>query len=295
MSTKLFKTLAATAVVVALFGCNNDHHHHHKPGPTPEEPFALNVIHMNDLHSQFDGDEGHFTINTAGGPETYYTTFGGYPRVLQQVKDDLDKNNKAQLPSLVLNAGDSFQGSIYFQVFQGEANANLLKNMKIDAMAVGNHEFDLGTPALATLAKTVNFPMLADNMDVSKNDDLKDISSIKPYQLFAYKGTSKRKIDNVADAKTDEVTVAVIGVALENMSDFVRTSRLGGVTFSSEIDSTQQEVDTLKTLGVNKIVVVSHIGLAADEALAKGTTGIDLIVGGHSHTLLGGLFKYRVN
>ena len=287
MSTKLFKTLAATAVVVALFGCNNDHHHHHKPGPTPEEPFALNVIHMNDLHSQFDGDEGHFTINTAGRPETYYTTFGGYPRVLQQVKDDLDKNNKAQLPSLVLNAGDSFQGSIYFQVYDGEANANLLKNMKIDAMAVGNHEFDLGTKPLAMFANTVNFPMLADNMDASNNNDLKGISSIKPYQLFAYKGTSKRKINNTADAKSDEVTVAVIGVALENMSDFVRTSRLGGVTFSSEIDSTQQEVDTLKKLGVNKIVVVSHIGLAADEALAKGTTGIDLIVGGHSHTLLG--------
>ena len=288
MSTKMLKTFAATAVVVALFGCNNDHsHHHHNPAPTPDEPFVLNVIHMNDLHSQFDGVEGHFTINAAGGPETYYTTFGGYPRVLQQVKNDIDSSNKSQTPSLVLNAGDAFQGSIYFQTFAGDANANLLKNMKIDAMAVGNHEFDLGTPALAMLAKTVNFPMLADNMDASKNDDLKDINSIKPYQLFAYKGTSKRAINDVAEAKSDEVTVAVIGVALENMSKFVGASRLGGVTFSSEVASTQKEVNTLKELGVNKIIVLSHIGLAADKTLAENTTGIDLIVGGHSHSLLG--------
>ncbi|RYV01796.1 bifunctional metallophosphatase/5'-nucleotidase [Shewanella sp. OPT22] len=288
MSTKLLKTLTATAVVFALFGCGSSHKHHKTPAPNPKDPFVLNVIHMNDLHSQFDGVEGNFVMGKDSvNKQKFYTTFGGYPRVLQQVNDDIAASDKSQTASLVLNAGDAFQGSIYFQTFNGEANANLLKNMKIDAMAVGNHEFDLGTPALKMLATTVNFPMLADNMDASKNVDLKDVSSIKPYQLFAYKGTSKRKIDNVSDAKSGEVVVAVIGVALENMGDFVSDSKFAGVTFSSEIESTQKEIDTLKTLGVDKVVVVSHIGLAADKKLAQGTTGIDLIVGGHSHTLLG--------
>ena len=289
MSKTMLKTLTATAVIFALFGCGNSHKHHHS-GPNPKEPFTLNVIHMNDLHSQFDGVEGRFIIKTANADsptEKYYTTFGGYPRILQQVKDDIASSDKAQTPSLVLNAGDAFQGSIYFQTFKGVANANLLKNMKIDAMAVGNHEFDLGTAALKMLATTVKFPMLADNMNASKNDDLKDVASIKPYQLFAYKGTSKRDINNVADAKDGEVTVAVIGVTLQNMTDFVRESKLGGVTFGDEIASTQKEIDTLKTMGVNKVVVLSHIGLAADQRLAQGTTGIDLIVGGHSHSMLG--------
>ncbi|WP_133407281.1 bifunctional metallophosphatase/5'-nucleotidase [Parashewanella tropica] len=289
MKNHLFKVTAVAIACAVLFGCGG-HKHHHNSGPVnPSEPFSLDVIHINDLHSKVDGVEGKFKMGSAADSPTYYTTFGGYPRIAQQIGNDLDAASKAKENAVVLNGGDAFQGSIYFQLNKGAANADLLKNMKIDAMVVGNHEFDEKTPALKTFADGVasSFPLLAANMDISKDAGLKGTTNIKPYQLFAFKDGAKRKIDNASDAQSGETVVAVIGVVLEDMATNWAKGDTGDVAFSSEIDTTQKTIDDLKAKGVNKIVVLSHIGLGQDIELAQGTTGIDLIVGGHSHDLLG--------
>ncbi|BAJ02569.1 bifunctional metallophosphatase/5'-nucleotidase [Shewanella violacea] len=277
MTNKLIKGLVATAVLAALAGCNSNDE------PIPTKPFDLTIAHINDTHSNFDPVKSSFKIGADGS--TIFNEFGGYPRLLEAANLVKSQAGLDKQPLLFLHGGDAWQGTAYFKLNDGMANADLLSQMGLDAMVLGNHEFDLDTAQLAGFINGVNFPVLANNINTKEDASLNAAKNLIPYQIFAFNGDEKRKIASPSESKSNEQLVAVIGVVLEDMKTIATGT--GDAIFSSEIESTQATIDMLKDMGVNKIVVLSHIGNARDVALAAGTRGIDIIVGGHSHTLLG--------
>ncbi|PJE80442.1 NAD 5'-nucleotidase [invertebrate metagenome] len=284
----LKKMALAVAVIssgVYLTGCSQ---------PVSEQtdadntPLNLTVIHINDTHSAFDPTNSSFhndALSEVSDNGAVYTAFGGHPRLKTEADAAKQKAENNDQSLLFLHGGDAFQGSGYFVLNQGKMNSDILSDMGLDAMALGNHEFDAKLPALAKFIQSVNFPVLANNIDVKDEPTLKDADNLKPYALYAFDGNDKEPLDSLNHLPEDKAVVAVIGVALEDMKDI--SSDTGNIEFKNEIKSTQETIDALKAKGVNKIVVLSHIGNARDQRLAESVNGIDLIVGGHSHTLLG--------
>ena len=280
----LQKTIIAAALLAALTGCsgkNNDELTN--SNRAHDNQFKLKIAHINDTHSHIDPVKASFTMGKNG--VRIYNEFGGYPRVLEAANEIKEKATKDHQPLLFLHGGDAWQGTAYFKLYQGAANADILSQMGLDAMTIGNHEFDIGTVKLAEFIDEVSFPVLANNINTANDPALNGIHNLKPYQLFAFKNDEKRKIASVDNANSDEQVVAVIGVVLDDLPNI--STGTGDVAFENEITKTQQTVDELTAMGVNKILVLSHIGNAREINLAKNTHGIDAIIGGHSHTLLG--------
>ncbi|WOT03808.1 bifunctional metallophosphatase/5'-nucleotidase [Shewanella youngdeokensis] len=262
MNKALIKGLVATAVVTALTGCGND-------DDSSLNKFNLTIAHINDTHSSFDPTDFDFTAQIDSADFAVRTSAGGYPRVATALKAARAAADDADKPFLALHGGDAFQGSLYFNVLKGAGNATLLREMELDGMAIGNHEFDLGNEPLIEFANKVNFPLLAANLDTSADSQMANVANIMPYMIKEFNGEQ----------------VGVFGLVLEDMDSI--SSPGEDLVFNKEIETAQATVDALKELGVDKVVMVSHIGLDRDILIASNVNGVDVIVGGHSHTLLG--------
>lgn len=173
---------------------------------------------------------------------------------------------RAQAPDAIfLHAGDQFLGTLYFTVHKGLADAEVLNFLNVSAMALGNHEFDEGPAGLSRFAETVRFPLLCANCDVTNEPLL--FGKIHPYVVLEVAGQK----------------VGVIGIITP---DTAWSSSPGpNVTFTEPVAAVRAVVSDLSAQGINKIVVLSHLGWDKDLALAQSVTGIDVVVGGHSHTL----------
>ncbi|APJ16369.1 TPA: bifunctional metallophosphatase/5'-nucleotidase [Aeromonas hydrophila] len=252
------------------------------------QPFVLTLAHMNDTHSQFDPVNAELKgpiFGKQGETDTLYTRFGGYPRLLTMAKsfqaDALAKNQ----PILLLHGGDAWQGSGYFKLNEGMANAELLSQFGLDAMALGNHEFDLDNQKLARFIQGVNFPVLAANLDTRDDPDLRHAANLKPFVIYAFDGNQKSPVSDLNNLPQGKQLVAVMGLVLEDMANI--SPNVGKLRFGNEVTSAQATVDLLRQHGINQIVALTHIGNQRDLALAAKVNGIDAIVGGHSHSLLG--------
>ncbi|WP_323946094.1 bifunctional metallophosphatase/5'-nucleotidase [Aeromonas hydrophila] len=252
------------------------------------QPFVLTLAHMNDTHSQFDPVNAELKgpiFGKQGETDTLYTRFGGYPRLLTMAKsfqaDALAKNQ----PILLLHGGDAWQGSGYFKLNEGMANAELLSQFGLDAMALGNHEFDLDNQKLARFIQGVNFPVLAANLDTRDDPDLRHAANLKPFVIYAFDGNQKSPVSDLNNLPQGKQLVAVMGLVLEDMANI--SPNVGKLRFGNEVTSAQATVDLLRQHGINQIVALTHIGNQRDLALATKVNGIDAIVGGHSHSLLG--------
>ncbi|AVP85544.1 bifunctional metallophosphatase/5'-nucleotidase [Aeromonas hydrophila] len=252
------------------------------------QPFVLTLAHMNDTHSQFDPVNAELKgpiFGKQGETDTLYTRFSGYPRLLTMAKsfqaDALAKNQ----PILLLHGGDAWQGSGYFKLNEGMANAELLSQFGLDAMALGNHEFDLDNQRLARFIQGVNFPVLAANLDTRDDPDLRHAANLKPFVIYAFDGNQKSPVSDLNNLPQGKQLVAVMGLVLEDMANI--SPNVGKLRFGNEITSAQATVDLLRQHGINQIVALTHIGNQRDLALAAKVNGIDAIVGGHSHSLLG--------
>ena len=246
---------------------------------TASPGLTLSLIHINDTHSQFDPSPAAFE-NAQGQP--VYTYIGGHPRLFTRAQVLRQQARQQQIPTLFLHGGDAFKGSAYFELFEQNINIDILNRMQIDAMALGNHEFDIGLTKLADFIDRVNFPLLAANVDVSNEPALAVSQNLKPYRLFALRHQQLVAVDKVIP---DEPMVAVFGLALEDMRAIATGT--GGIVFENEVQSAQRTVDALTALGVKHIIALTHLGNQRDLALAAAVSGIDAIVGGHSHSLLG--------
>lgn len=267
------KTLLAVTISLSLFGltaCNSEN--------TSKEhiPLELTVAHINDTHAHLDPTENGLAIQPTGQQKfEFFAKLGGYPRLKFKLDELREQAGKDGRHFLTLFGGDAFQGTLYFTQFRGEEESRLLSDMGIDAATLGNHEFDLGNGPLNDYAAKVNYPIVAANLVKSSSSALKDNQNIHEYIIKEINGES----------------VGIFGLVLDNMHDISSPDK--DTQFQPMIASAQRTVDELKKKGANKIIMVTHIGLQSDQAVAKAVNGIDLIVGGHSQTFLGDMDELK--
>ena len=217
-----------------------------------EGPYQLTILHTNDTHA-------HLESFTPSGEELQ----GGVARrytAIQQVKAEEEN-------VLLVDAGDQFQGTLFFNVWQGEEASHFMNALGYQAMAVGNHEFDSGPGTLGSFVRSVAFPVLSANLDVSREPEL--AGYIKPWAVLTIGGEQ----------------IGLIGLTTPELPTI--SSPGPNVAVGDPVAAATAAVNELAAQGINKIVCLSHLGYSEDQALAKAVDGIDVIVGGHSHTLLG--------
>jgi len=223
--------------------------------------YTLTILHTNDFHARFEPiskyDSGCSAEDNAEGK-----CFGGSARLVTAIEAAKARTNN----HILVDGGDQFQGSLFYTYYKGKAAAEMMNKMGYDGMTVGNHEFDDGPEVLRAFADSVNFPILMSNADVSGEPLLAD--SIKK-SVIIERGGEKIGLIGLTPIDTHELA-----------------SPGPNVVFTDPSDAVQEQVDRMEANGVNKIVVLSHSGYVVDQAVAANTTGVDVIVGGHSNTLL---------
>ena len=216
-----------------------------------DKPITITLLHSNDLHAHVEPTK----IKGQG--------YGGYAR-----QATIIKRARAIEPNVfLLSGGDTFQGTLFFNTYEGLADLAFMNAVGYDAMAVGNHEFDRGPKPLGTFASLAAFPVLSANLDVSGEPALNGV--IHDSAVVTIGGEKF----GVVGATTPTVT---------NISSPGPTIKLKDLH-----DSVQSAVDALRSKGINKVFLVTHIGYAEDQALVKTLHGVCFVVGGHSHTPLG--------
>jgi len=215
-----------------------------------ERGFELTILHTNDVHAHYDPFEPW------GEPVQ-----GGAARLMTLVDGVRDEEDAV----LLLDAGDQFQGTLFFTVGGAEIVADVMNELGYDAMVVGNHEFDRGPSVLAEFVETAGFPILSANTDASAAADLDGL--IPGYAVFTFDGEE----------------VAVVGLTTEHTA--TASSPGPNVAFLDVIETAQTTVDELREEGIDIVIALTHLGYQEDLELARSVDGIDVIVGGHSHTL----------
>ena len=221
---------------------------------------TLTIIHSNDTHSCI------FPLNP-NLADTMLAGRGGFLRRLAMLKEERQKD-----PDLLyFDSGDFSQGSSYYTMFQGDVEIGLMNKMHIDASTIGNHEFDFGLDNMARLFHKANFPIVCSNYDFA-DTELKDI--VKPYIIIKRKGV--------------KIGVFALCPPLEGL---VIAKNYGPLRF---LDPATVAADMVQLLKVKKkcdlVVCISHLGWQSseypDQRVIENTSGIDLVLGGHTHTYL---------
>jgi len=166
---------------------------------------------------------------------------------------------RGKQPSLLLSAGDMIQGNPWANLFRGKSSIDVMNAMRFDAMVVGNHEFDFGPKVLKERTAQARFPLLGANV--------KGSAALKPYVIKNFQG----------------VRIAIIGVVTQETAVTTHPRNVAGLTFSTPESAVKKYLPELKRRA-DIVIVLSHCGFQADKELATKVPGIDVIVGGHSHT-----------
>ena len=227
--------------------------------------YVLDILHINDLHSRIQS-VSKYNSTCAAEDESEGKCFGGIARVKAKIDERRAALAAENANVLVLDAGDQFQGSLFYTTYKGDAAVEFLNMIKPDAMAVGNHEFDDGPETLARFIDKAEFPVISANTSAYFEPLLKDKL---PGYVIVEKGGEKIGIVSVVAADTKELS-----------------SPGDKVDFNAGIGILKSAIPEIESYGVNKIVALTHVGLEMDKQIAAAVSGIDVIVGGHSHTLL---------
>ncbi|ELC9518907.1 bifunctional metallophosphatase/5'-nucleotidase [Vibrio alginolyticus] len=248
------------------------------------KPVRIKLAHINDTHSYFEPTslQLKLKINNELTLEPYVSA-GGFSRIatrVEQLRDDAQRQGHGML---FLHAGDCFQGTLYFSLFKGKANADLLNALKIDAMALGNHELDMGNEPVALFCQRTQFPLLAGNWDLS-NESLKKPHRISDCQdVYSYQPDTQSAQYIVKEFHGERV--AIFGLSIDKMSDIANPD--ADTPFHSAIETAKATVKQIHSSGIKNIILLSHLGYEGDLELAEQVAGIGIIVGGHSHRLQG--------
>ena len=232
----------------------------------------LTILHINDHHSHLQADSG-MDLNLAG--ERTRVRSGGFPALVAKFKE-LEAQSETVLK---LHAGDAITGDLYYTLFKGSADAALMNAICFDAFALGNHEFDDGDAGLAAFldelrAGECKTEVLAANVKpeqgVSALAKTSATDYFKPHHVFERGG----------------MKIGVIGIDIANKTK--QSSSPDETTmFADELTTAQAEIDALKKQGIEHIILLTHYQYENDLALARALDGVDVIIGGDSHTLLG--------
>lgn len=223
--------------------------------------YTLTILPTNDFHARFEPiskyDSGCGEEDNLEGK-----CFGGSARLVTALADARARTNN----SILVDGGDQFQGTLFYTYYKGTLAAEMMNKLGYDAMTVGNHEFDDGPEVLAGFMSAVDFPVLMSNADVSMEPLLVD------------------KLAKSTVIERGGEKLGLIGLTPQNTGELASPG--DNVIFTEPVQAVQGEVDKLTEMGVNKIIVLSHSGYGVDQMVAANTTGVDVIVGGHSNTLL---------
>jgi 5'-nucleotidase len=223
-------------------------------------PKKITVLHTSDTHSCI------LPLNK-NLADTMLADRGGFLRRIAMLKQERRKD-----PGLLLfDCGDFSQGSSYYTMFKGDVEVELMNRMHYDAVTIGNHEFDFGLDNMIRLFKMAEFPIVCSNYDFA-DTELKDI--VKPYLVLKRQGV--------------RIGVFALCPPLEGL---VSRKNYGPLKFLDPVEVTDRMVDVLRNREKCDVVIcLSHLGWEVsdypDNELIKRTSGIDLILGGHSHTYL---------
>lgn len=251
---RFFKTFGSAALLTGM-------------GALPLEALAkepefmtLTILHTNDVHSRIEPFE-------SGRNKGY----GGVSRRAALIK----KIRSEQEHVLLLDAGDIFQGTPYFNFFGGELEFKLMEKLKYDAATIGNHDFDAGIDGLYKQLPNITFPLINANYDFS---DTIMHDSVKPYQIF----------------QKGDVKIGILGVGIE-LEGLVPKSLYKNTIYQDPIERANYYAEILKNEEkCDYVICLSHIGYyfkndptkINDKILAAESEHIDLIIGGHTHTFM---------
>lgn len=222
----------------------------------------LTILHTNDQHSRIEPFDASYTKNPNQGG------FARRANLIQQIR-----NQESNV--LLLDSGDIFQGTPYFNFFGGELEFKLMSMMKYDASTMGNHDFDNGLEGFLKVLPNAKFPFICSNYDF-KNTILDGKTS--PYKIFNKNG----------------IRVGIFGVGIQ-LDGLVGKKQYAETVYSNPIDVAQHYSNFLKKdQKCDLVICLSHIGYdyhdepnkISDKILAANTENIDIILGGHTHTFL---------
>ena len=262
LSRRRFLQVAGASLVVAG-GVSTGHFS--MTSARAQGAFKLNVLHINDLHSRVESIGGYGSTCSAEDAGEG-KCFGGYGRLATKIRERRKEIEDAGEHAITLDAGDQFQGSLFYTTYRGKAEGEFMNKIGFDAMALGNHEFDNGPDVLADFIDFVEFPVISGNVTVGDGEKLAG------------------KVDEwvVLDVGGEK-----IGVMSVLTPDTAVTSSPGpNVKIGDDIEYLKEAVARLRGEGVNKVLLLSHVGFVRDQEIAAQVEGISAIIGGHSHTLL---------
>jgi 5'-nucleotidase len=235
---------------------------------TDEKAYRLTVLHTNDVHSRIDP----FPMD--GGSNQGLGGVAARAEIIEKIRREEEH-------VLLLDAGDIFQGTAYFNFYKGEPEIKAMSSMQYDATTIGNHDFDAGLENLATqLTNHATFPMLVANYDFSGTE--------MEYKYQPFKTFKKGKIK-----------VGVFGIGIE-MAGLVPENLSAGTKYLDPVLKANEMAHKLKKeKDCDLVICLSHLGnmysdnRVSDKRLASETENIDLIIGGHTHTFLPAPITYK--
>lgn len=255
------------ALLPLLAACTQDEH--------AAQPYRLTVLHINDHHSHLDAERITLQLRGVDGARhPVEVPIGGFGRVAAAMEEiALDAPN-----TVAVHAGDAITGDLYYRLFAGRADAELMQLACFDTFTLGNHEFDHGDAGLKTFLDFFDSGPCPPRV-LSANVRFGAASPLHPAH-------APGRVEPSAVLERGGERIGFIGLTIADKTQ--RSSRPDpGTGFDDETATAQAEIDRLTALGVNKIIVQSHMGYGNEVALARRLRGVDAIVGGDSHSLLG--------
>ncbi|XP_046877126.1 5'-nucleotidase isoform X1 [Hypomesus transpacificus] len=219
----------------------------------------LTLLHTNDVHARVE------ETNIDSGKCTKGSCFAGVARRFSKIKEIRSRERNVML----LDAGDQFQGTVWFNFYKGAEAAHFMNKLGYDAMALGNHEFDNGVEGLIKpFLQQVQCTVLSANIKPDDKLAPQMSGNFFPFKIF----------------DVDSQKVGVVGYTSQETPALSQPGP--NVQFQEEVSAMQNQVNKLLSLGVNKIIALGHSGFVMDQKIARRVRGVDVVIGGHSNTFL---------
>lgn len=231
-----------------------------------KKPNKLVILHTNDTHSNIDP----FPVNHPKFPN-----MGGVSRRASLIQSIRDQEEHV----LLLDAGDIFQGTPYFNKFKGVLEMKTMAAMNYDIVTLGNHDFDIGMEAYKSALSHASFQVVNANYELASTP-LEEV--VKPYTIIRKAGFK----------------IGVFGVGVD-LQGLVPNENWKGLTYQDPIAAAQKQADALHKEGCDVVICLSHLGYeyktnqVSDKVLAASTHGINVIIGGHTHTFLEDMQEFK--
>lgn len=240
-----FGVLAALLLLVAA-GCGRG-----------KDLARLCVIHTNDVH-------GHVLPTQVPGERVGTGGLAVFSAWLEKVREE---NERAGIPTLLLDAGDVFTGTPEGALGNGVEIIALMNSLGYEAMAVGNHEFDFGYYNLTRIAEKAEFPLLGANIHTGLPGAL---DFVEPFAVF----------------RKGDLQVGIIGLTTDEVPQITIAGSTGEIVFSPPSAAAASTLEVLRRQKPELVIALSHLGLEGDRELARSVPELDVIIGGHSHNLI---------